>query len=196
AMTGNLDEWIESGKLDVALLYNHKAYENVAWTEMMVEDMMVIAAADSPIAKRSFVQFRELREIPLVLPGRPNVLRNVLELLCARLDMEVPVCMDCDSLPGLIELVKAGQVTVLPHFAVKDGIDAGTLKAVPLIDPTPSWRLSVVLSRRTSNIYGSQAVAQLMAETIRSLVETGQWQARLNFSTIPESNPLSQASRA
>ena len=36
-MTGSLDEWIESGKLDIALLYNHKAYENVAWTEMMVE---------------------------------------------------------------------------------------------------------------------------------------------------------------
>src|SRR5690606_396700 len=44
AMTGNLDGWIESGKLDVALLYNHKAFENVAWTEMMVEDLMVIAA--------------------------------------------------------------------------------------------------------------------------------------------------------
>jgi hypothetical protein len=41
AVTGSLDEWIQSGRLDVALLYDHKAFENVAWTEMMVENLVL-----------------------------------------------------------------------------------------------------------------------------------------------------------
>jgi LysR family nitrogen assimilation transcriptional regulator len=28
AMSGTLDEWIQSGRLDVALLYDHKAFEH------------------------------------------------------------------------------------------------------------------------------------------------------------------------
>lgn len=179
AMTGYLDEWIQSGKLDVALLYNHKAFENVAWTELMVEDLMVIAAAESEVAAMDKVQFAALGEMPLVLPGTPNTLRNVLERLTSRLDLEIKVALDCDSLPGLLQLVGAGYVTVLPSFAVKPEIASGVLKAIPLVNPTPSWTLSVVLSKLTPNAHCSQAVAKLMAETMRSMVESREWKAKL-----------------
>jgi LysR family nitrogen assimilation transcriptional regulator len=33
AMTGYLDELIQAGRLDVALLYDHKAFEHVAWSK-------------------------------------------------------------------------------------------------------------------------------------------------------------------
>lgn len=181
AMTGYLDEWIQSGKLDIALLYNHKAYENVAWTEMMVEELMVIAAAGSEVGALDKVQFTSLGDMPLVLPGTPNTLRNVLERLTSRMDLDIKVALDCDSLPGILQLVKAGYFTVLPSFAVKQEIADGTLKAVPLVNPTPSWTLSVVLSKRTANAHCSQAVAKLMAETIRSMVESREWDAKLEI---------------
>lgn len=181
AMTGNLDEWIESGKLDIALLYNHKAHENVAWSEMMVEDLMVIASADSEYAQSEQVQFASLAEMPLVLPGRPNTLRHVLERIATRLDMEIGVAMDCDSLQGIIELVKDGYVTVFPSFGMSHMIMSGEFRAMPLVNPTPNWRLSVVLSKQTSNTHCSQAIVQLLAETIRSMVEEKRWQANLDF---------------
>lgn len=179
AMTGYLDEWIQSGKLDIALLYNHRAFENVAWTELMVEDLMVIAAAGSEFAAMKEVQFAALGETPLVLPGTPNTLRYVLERLTSRLDLEVKVALDCDSLPGILQLVRKGYITVLPSFAVKQEIAEGVFKAIPLVNPTPSWTLSVVLSKRTANAHCSQAVAKLMAETMRSMVENHEWSARL-----------------
>lgn len=181
AMTGNLDEWIESGKLDIALLYNHKAYENVAWTELMVEDLMVIVAADSEYARLDEVPFASLADFPLVLPGMQNTLRHVVERLATRLDIEIGVAMDCDSLQGIIELVKAGYVTIFPSFGMSHMIASGEFRALPLINPTPDWRLSVVLSKRTSDTHCSRAIVQLLAETIRSMVEAGQWRARLNF---------------
>lgn len=177
AMTAGLDEWIESGKLDVALLYDRKAFENVAWTEMMVEDLMLIVPPTSPLRHREKVTFRELERVPLVLPGSPNVLRQVVGRHSARLDMELDVAIDCDSLPAITQLVRSGYHTIMPHFAMAFEINAGEMIAIPIVDPTPSWRLSVVLSKRTLNMRGSEAIAEVLARTIGNLVQTGIWHA-------------------
>ena len=181
AMSGYLDEWIESGKLDIALLYNQKAFENVAWTEMMVEDLMLITASGSDLAARDHVTFTELTRLKLVIPGQPNTVRLVLEHLAAKLDLEFKAVLDCDSLQAIIELVKSGYATVMPQFAVNHAIATGDLCAVPLVNPTPSWRLSVVLSKRTANTHGSAAIAQLLAETISTMVERKAWKAELKL---------------
>jgi len=182
AMTAGLDEWIQSGKLDVALLYNHKAFANVAWSEMMVEDLMLIVPPTSPLWGVERISFRELQRIPLVLPGAPNVLRTVMQRYCARLDMELNVAIDCDSLPAIAQLVRGGYYTVMPHFAMAFEIAAGQMSAVPIVDPVPSWRLSVVLSKRTLNSRTSEAVASLMARTIRTMMQKGLWQGRMSES--------------
>jgi DNA-binding transcriptional LysR family regulator len=179
AMTGGLEEWIQSGKLDVALLYNHRPYENIAWTETVVEDLLAICPPDSDIASQKAVGFGDLARLPMTLPGRPNELRNVIEQVSAKAGIEANVAIDCDSLPGIVQLVRQGYVSILPEFAVQDEIARGEVVAVPIIEPTPSWRLSVVRSKATYNSHSSHAVAQLMAETIRAMVKSGLWRARL-----------------
>jgi len=178
-MTGYLDEMIQAGRLDVALLYDHKAFEHVAWTEMMVEELMLVAPAGSPLASQPSVSFAEVFRHPLVLPGRPNVARILVEQLAARHDVAV-TAMDCDSLPAIAQLVRfSGFHTILPHFALAAEIEQGEMAAVPIVDPTPSWRLSVVVSQRTMNPRGSEGVARVMADVMADLVGRGAWRARL-----------------
>jgi LysR family transcriptional regulator, nitrogen assimilation regulatory protein len=178
AMTGNLDEWIQMGRLDVALLYDHRAFEHVAWTEMMVEDLVLLVPPHSQLATVPAVSFSQLAELPLVVPGRPNVLRTVIEQIAARMDVNL-TATDCDSLPAIREFVRAGSVTIMPHFAMVEEIEHGEMVAIPLIDPAPSWTLSVIVSQRTLNIRASQVVAEVLAEVIAGLVEGGVWKARL-----------------
>jgi DNA-binding transcriptional LysR family regulator len=179
AMTGTLDEWVQLGRLDVALLYNHKAFSHVAWTEMMIEELMLVAAKGDPILQRSAVPFKELEHLALVLPGRAHVLRNVIEGIAARLNIVPNVVIDSDSLTTIIQLVRLGYTTVMPHFAVSEEIARDEMSAIPITDPTPSWRLSVVVSKRTINVRSSEVVATTLAEVIRSMVQTGAWRARL-----------------
>jgi DNA-binding transcriptional LysR family regulator len=179
AMTGYLDELIQAGRLDVALLYDHKAFEHVAWTEMIREDLMMFVAAKSPLAKHRSISFRKLFDFALVLPGRPNVLRIVIEQLAARHDI-VLKARDCDSLPAIAKLVCDAQFTaVMPHFAFVDEIARGEMVAIPIVNPTPSWTLSVVVSQRTMHSRASEAVARVMAEIIGDMVKRGLWRARL-----------------
>lgn len=181
AMTGTLDEWIQSGRLDVALLYDHKAFEHVAWTEMMIEDLMFIVPAAHSLASRHEISFRQVfqQALPVVLPGRPNVLRAVFEQIAARNDV-TPTATDCESLPAIAELVRAQAfAAIMPHFAFAAEIERGEMVAIPIVDPTPSWRLSVVVSERTLNARGSEAVAEILASVIGDLVERSVWRARL-----------------
>ena len=179
AMTGYLDEFLQMGRLDVALLYDRRAFENVAWTEMMVEELMLFVPPGHPLAAGDGVTLRAVFEHPIVLPGAPNVLRTVIEQFAARHDIKA-VAMDCDSLPAIAQLVQQGRaLAVMPHFAFIDEMRRGEMVAVPILDPTPSWRLSVVVSPRTMNPRGSDAVAKVMADVIAGMVETGAWRARL-----------------
>jgi LysR family nitrogen assimilation transcriptional regulator len=180
AMTGYLDELIQAGRLDVALLYDHKAFEHVAWTEMMTEDLMLFVAKGNSLAKHKSISFKKLFEHEHVaLPGRPNVLRVVIEQLAARHEIKLNV-KDCDSLPAIAKLVCiSNYMAVMPHFAFTDEIERGEMIAIPIVNPTPSWNLSVVVSQRTLNARGSEAVARVMADLIADMVEKGAWRARL-----------------
>ncbi|MBX9824020.1 MAG: LysR family transcriptional regulator [Xanthobacteraceae bacterium] len=179
AMTGTLDEWVQLGRLDVALLYDHKAFPNVAWTEMMVEDFMLIAASNDPIGKRTSIRFLELENLRIVLPGSHHVLRNVIDRIAVREGVTPNVVIDSDSLTAISQLVRSGYMTIMPHFAFADEIARGEMNAVPIVDPTPSWRLSVVVSQRTINARSSEVIATALAEVIQSMVESGAWRARL-----------------
>jgi len=182
AMTGNLDEWLQIGRLDVALLYDHKAFENVAWTEMMVEELALLGAADAPSIRTGKIPFADLAMLPIVVPGRPHVLRSVIESCSARSGQRLENVKDCDSLTGIMQLVRDGYYTIMPTFAFAEEIARGEIKAADIVNPTPSWRLSVVLSKRTNNCRASQAVAGIMANEIKAMVETGAWRAKLKSS--------------
>lgn len=179
AMTGHLDEWIQTGRLDVALLYNHRAFKDVAWTEMMTEELMLIVSARSELANAASVSFRDLTGLPLAMPGKPNVARTLINSLAGRSDVPLEIT-DCDSLTAIRQLVRTGYMTVMPHFGFDEEIERGEVVAVPILDPTPTWRLSVVVSERTVNRRASQAVAEVLADVIATLVSTGVWRAELN----------------
>lgn len=179
AMTGTLDELLQSGRLDVALLYDHRAFEHVAWTEMMVEDLMLIVPAESDLAVRRTITFAELGDFNFVVPGHTHVIRNVLESFAAKAGVKLNVTVNCDSLQGIIQLVRSGHYTIFPHFGLAEEINRGEFIAIEIIEPTPSWRLSVVVSRRTVNYRASDGVATVLANEIKSMVDSGAWRARL-----------------
>jgi LysR family nitrogen assimilation transcriptional regulator len=178
AMSGYLDDFMQAGRLDVALLYDHKAFENVAWTEMMVEDLVLFVNPSHRLAKRREIRFRDVFNEPVVLPGRPHVLRNVIDTLAAKNDVDTHI-IDCDSLTTISNLVSGGGYrAIMPHFAFSDEVALHKMVPINIVEPAPTWRLSVVVSERTINPRASAAVADVMAEVMSELVAAGKWLAR------------------
>lgn len=179
AMTGTLDEWIQTARLDVAVLYDPRAFANISLHGMGTEDLMLIADSNNVILRRSSVNFSEFEHIPVVLPGKQHVLRNLIERLATRQGITTNVVIESDSFSTIVELVKAGYMTIMPHFAMFQEISAGRFGAVAITDPTPTWRFSTVVSQRAINMPSTEAVAQVLIELVRSMIKDGTWRARI-----------------
>lgn len=182
AMSGSLDEWIQSGRLNVALLYDHNAFDNIVTTEILKESLYLFVSPEFAHLGPE-ITFDQASQLPLVLPSRSNVLRSVVEQLASRAGMPLNVTITCDSLAGIIELVKHGRATIYPTFSMLDEIRRQELIAIPIIDPVPSWRMSIVLSKRTSNVRAAEAVAVELYQVVRKLVQEGSWNATLKTRT-------------
>lgn len=179
AMTGSLEEWVQAGRVDVALLYDRRSFENIESSDVMTEELRLILPAQHVCAGQRAISFRQAAELSLVLPAAPNVIRGLVERHAMRSDVTLNVAMNCDSLAAIIELVRAGYATLYPSFAMTHEIERGELVALPVVDPTPTWELSVVLSKKTSNFRAASSVAQLVNVVAHQLVEQGKWDAQL-----------------
>src|SRR5450755_830164 len=89
-----------------------KAFANIDLIEIMLEDLMLMAGKGNPILQRAQISFSELHTLPIVLPSNQHVIRNLIEQLAARENIVPNVVIDCDSLPGIIDLVRNGYMTV------------------------------------------------------------------------------------
>jgi DNA-binding transcriptional LysR family regulator len=103
----------------------------------------------------------------------------VVEQAAAHAGIIPNVVVDCDSLPGLVQLVRHGYATMFPAFGVAEEINRGEMSAIPVLSPTPSWRVSVVLSKLTSNLRAAQAVGTLIKDIVQDLVRDGGWRAQV-----------------
>lgn len=179
AMTGSLEEWVQTGRLDVALLYDRKAFEDIESNDVMTEELRLILRSDHPLAAERAILFKDAAQLPLILPAAPHVIRGIVERHARRADTELNVAVNCDSLPAIVQLVRSGYATLYPSFAMAEEIGRGELASLPLVNPTPKWRLSIVLSKKTSNPRASTVIARLINDVAIRLVERGQWDAQL-----------------
>jgi DNA-binding transcriptional LysR family regulator len=180
SMTGFLDEWIRSGRLDVAVLYDPRSSEHVFTMDILTEELCLLASPAAGFRTDEAVPFEKIWRLPLVLPGASNVLRTLMEQMAVRAGVEPGPILDCDSLPSILEMVKQGHFTIMPRFAATAEIGRGEIIALPITDPTPSWTLSIAISNRALNPRASEAVAELLVNVIRDLVQDGRWQATLS----------------
>ncbi|MDX3929517.1 MAG: LysR substrate-binding domain-containing protein [Shinella sp.] len=182
AMTGSLEEWVQAGRIDVALLYDRRAFENLETNDVMTEELRLIVRSAHPFANERAVTFRDASTLPLVLPAAPNAIRSLVERNAIRSDSKLNIALNCDSMAAITELVQSGYATLYPSFPMYREIERGEFVAIPVVNPTPKWDLSVVLSKKTSNVRAASAAARLVGDVARNLVRRGQWDAQLRRS--------------
>lgn len=123
-----LGEWIESGVLDVAVLYDAARNRNLNAAPLILEDLYLV----QPIAAASDqdVRIKDIEGMPLVATGPENGLRRVIERAAENAGIKLNVVMEVDSIPALRQLAGAGiGAAILPVGAVHREVRMGRLSA-------------------------------------------------------------------
>lgn len=172
AMSGFIEEWIQAGRVDIALTYDRTPGVGTEWRTLLEEELVVIGPPETePIRS-----LRALDGTSMILPSKAHGLRSVIQDVFAKYGLEIEPAIEIDSYLSIVQLVMDGfGCSILPLSAVEPYSAKGRL-TVHRISGVPFRRLV-----HLGYIGGSPApravniVLDLIPEVTSSLVAESRW---------------------
>ncbi len=165
ASTTSLSLQLLSGHLDLAVVNLPVDDVDLATELLFEEDLVLVAPADHPLAKRERVSLAQLGDYPLLLSAPGTALRDELEVQAARAGVRLQPQAELDGVRLAASLAFQGfGAAVLPATAVP-GMTSGTWKRMAVRGLA---RRSVGLAYRRRGMLSPQAEG--VAGIVRSVV--------------------------
>ncbi|MEJ6023669.1 LysR substrate-binding domain-containing protein [Ramlibacter sp. PS4R-6] len=122
ALSVGLQEGLTSGRLDIAVLYNAQPSRELDVLPLLEEDLLLVRARppglheDPPPGP---VDLRDIAQMPLVIPSRPNAIRLHVESAMAAIGAKPNVALEIDGVTAILDLVLDGAgCAILSHNAL------------------------------------------------------------------------------
>lgn len=103
-----LEEWLNQGRLDLALLLREGGTARPDEAVLMQLSLCLVVPADHPFVARKSISFEQVARLPLVLPGEPHPLRATLATLARRRKITLAPAVEADSIWLQHEIVACG----------------------------------------------------------------------------------------
>ncbi|MEF2549211.1 LysR family transcriptional regulator [Aurantimonas sp. E1-2-R+4] len=171
--SGILMEWIETRRLDLAILYDARRGRGMHVAPLLEENLFLIQRPDT-IPDSSPVEIGALDRFHFVLPGPENGLRRVVDAAVRQAGVILRVKTEMDSVAALKQLVLNGHgQTILPFGAVHQEVEAKRLVARRIRSPAMQAKLitATPLNQPVSRV--TRALLSLVHECVDELVRAG-----------------------
>ena len=165
-----MQEALVDGRLDVALLYNATPSPDIDLTPVISQALYLVQpqrrdAAIGPIA------LRDVADVPLVIPSRPNAIRMRVETELASLGLRPQIACEVDAVGAILDLVADGMGSgVLPTSTVNAFGRADTLNLRPIVEPRLLTRLSCAVSAHRPATQVQRNLIELIQTKVRELI--------------------------
>jgi len=156
-----LREWLVAGRLDVAVLFDPPASPLLHMETLVREPLVVMAAGPLPARMR----LADVADLPLVLPSRPNALRQLLEKEAQPKGLVLKVVAEVDSIQTVLSLVARGvAATVLPASSLREWTQGTPPSIAAIYAPVIRNRLVLAVPKARPATRLSRLVVQLTRE--------------------------------
>lgn len=178
-LTITMQEWLLSGRLDIALLYNPSPTPDLDTRPLLDEELFLIAphATKSKTGKALLVKpvtLKELSELPLVIPSRPNALRMAVETQLASQGLRPRIALEIDGVNAILDLVADGAgYAILPQYALANA-PAPAAFALRSISPKLKTHLALATAATRASTETQKTMMALLEDlTLKLLGKTG-----------------------
>lgn len=177
----SLQDMLARGEVDIALLVDPFDRSNLVSVPLLDEQICLIGLPGDARLRKARLKIRDLAGVPLVMTGLvKSGVRLKLEDAAARAKVELLPVVEVETAEVARRLVLHG-VGLTVHFAaaVKEDLDAGRLRAVPIEGLSLHRAIARAADRPVSR--ATDAVLGLLRTVIETQVREGRWlNARLN----------------
>lgn len=178
AYSGFVLEWLQSGRLDMALLYGEGPEPGLS-KRLLLEDRLALitSVGDTRLPRR--LSLTSLGNWPLVLPGREHGLRRLIDQACASLGVELDIVAEIEALGSVKRATEAGLgSTILPQGAVAEEVAAGRLRTALIDDISMVRRVVLATNVVRPQTLAVRAVQGVVLDVVRQMVQDGVWPGR------------------
>lgn len=172
-MSGFLVEQLDSGKIDLAVLYTPKIKSRMKIMPLIMEQLFLIGPANAELGSQSQIEMADLGQFKYILPGPDHGLRKLVEQRFADHDIALQVVMDVHAFRLQKELVVRGLgYSILPMASIHQELEDHTLKAFPIVNPRLERELVIACPADRPLSAASQAMQTLLRDAVESWVKS------------------------
>jgi LysR family nitrogen assimilation transcriptional regulator len=178
--SGHVLEWLLTGKIDIAVLYNAPSMSNVL-SEPLLRDELVLLGATKDPSKLPLgpVPAKKFAEIPMILPSRPHGLRLLLDQVLGKAGIIPMIVLEVEAMPSTLNLVELGiGYTILSYSTVHHLVKAGRIKCFPIVRPQLTRQLLLSTSSQRPMTMATRVMTKMVAAQVLELVRDGLWHPR------------------
>jgi LysR family nitrogen assimilation transcriptional regulator len=171
----HLREWMQQGLIDVAILDSRDINpEFVEHTPLVREQLLLVGPSSAGLRADTPVDAQQLGACPLILPGRPNFIRQSVDSHLKRHGQRFRRAADAETLPLCLSLAKEGLgFTAMPYCALHENPSMESLTAAPIDGLFVTWSLNVSQARR--HAASVRQIASQLKRTMLDRVREGGW---------------------
>lgn len=165
-LSATMQEWLATGRLDIAVLYNALPAPEIEITPLRDEDLFLVQKRPAGLAEEPPappVPLAEVALLPLVIPSRPNAIRMHVEAEMANIGCRPLVALEIDGVAAILDLVADGAgAALLSHNAVASSIRPSAYQTRPICDPPLRTRVCLATSSMRPATLTQQATLNLI----------------------------------
>ncbi|MEZ5705886.1 MAG: LysR substrate-binding domain-containing protein [Burkholderiaceae bacterium] len=164
-----MQEWLTTGRLDIAALYNAQPAAEIEIAPLLEEELVLVQPRppglpqDPPPAP---IPLTDIAALPLVIPSRPNSIRMLVETEMANIGVRPKVALEIDGVAAILDLVADGAgAALLSRNAVASSIRPSAFQTRPICNPPLRSRLSLATSSQRPSTLTQQACLSVLRDT-------------------------------
>ncbi|MFS2140500.1 LysR family transcriptional regulator [Duganella sp. Dugasp56] len=161
--SAQLEEWLDAGRLDLALLLREGPVAAAGATCLRSMALDLIGPAGDPLLADDRIAFAELAGMPLILPAEPHVLRKRLDALARERGLRLTVAMEADTIALQRELAIAGAGYAIVASMAETVSGDDRLCAARIVQPELERSIVLGTTQHRPHTLATRAVSQLIA---------------------------------
>jgi LysR family nitrogen assimilation transcriptional regulator len=167
-----MQESLVNGRLDIAVLYNTQPGSEVDISPLLEEDLLLVQARPpgllgDPDPEPGPVTLKDVAQLPLVIPSRPNAIRMHVESEMANLGCRLKIALEIDGVSAILDLVADGAGSaVLSRNAVASSVRPSAFTVRTIVQPALRTKVSLATSAFRPVTLTQQATLELIRRTI------------------------------
>lgn len=165
-----MQESLVNGRLDIAVLYNTQPGSEVDISPLLEEDLLLVQARPPGLLEDPAsgpVTLKDVAQLPLVIPSRPNAIRMHVESEMANLGCRLKIALEIDGVSAILDLVADGAGSaVLSRNAVASSVRPSAFTVRTIVQPALRTKVSLATSALRPVTLTQQATLELIRRTI------------------------------